>query len=343
MNIYLQATQHKTLTRPPIWMMRQAGRYLPEYQKIRQKHSFLEMIRTPDIATEITLQPITRFGMDAAILFCDILVTAELLGSQLEFVEKKGPIIDNPIRSESDIQQIPKHNTSDYLNYVTQAIQQLKQELPSHVPLLGFAGAPFTVASYMIEGKSAPQLPTIKQLIGKNPTVLTQLLDKLTEVTIDYLGMQIDAGVDSIQLFDTWAGELSWLDVQEYSLNPIKKITTALKQKYPTTPITLFTKQTSRIVPFVPSLNIDILSVDWQSSLPFIRQNIPSNIGLQGNLDPQLLSADVNVLKERVHTILNDMAPYNGYIFNLGHGILPTTPFDNVHRVVDWVKQFSKN
>ncbi len=341
MSVYLNALLLENLSRPPVWMMRQAGRYLPEYRKLREKYKFMEMMKTPDLATEITLQPIKRYGFDAAILFSDILTTAESLGAKLDFIEKKGPVISNPIRTIDDINKLKSQPIAIYAQFVYQAIKQIKQALPDNTPLIGFAGAPFTVASYMIEGGASPDLKQTKLLIGNEPDVLHELLKKLTTETTQYLIHQINAGVDVIQIFDTWAGLLSFDDFNTFSLPYIKSIVTEIKTKFPTIPISIYCKYSTTFSPLLCQLPINCISLDWQTSLTWAKDNIPNHIAIQGNLDPALLRANHDVLKSRVLSILDTMSNRNGYIFNLGHGITPDIPFESVQLLVDTIKGYS--
>ncbi len=339
-SLYLNATHSiNTLGRPPIWMMRQAGRYMPTYRAIREKYSFLEMIRTPDIATEITLQPIDQFGFDAAILFSDILVTGEVLGRKVEFVEKKGPIFDHPIRTLADVAELSIDNVPEKLAYVTNAIRLLKPELRSrNTPLIGFAGAPFTVAAYMVEGQSSADLKTLKTIRYNNPEILHALLEKLTAVTIDYLNAQIEAGVDALQLFDTWAIHLSWDDIQEFSFAYIYKILTNLHNPNDI-PITLFAKGSSAFAPLMAALPITVISLDWNADLTKMRHDYPQ-LAIQGNMDPYTLYADRRILTSRVTHLLTTMGQDPGYVFNLGHGIMPDMNPDAIRHVVDLVKGY---
>ena len=339
-SIYLNATQSlNTIGRPPIWMMRQAGRYMPTYRAIREKHTFLEMIRTPEIATDITLQPIDQFGFDAAILFSDILVTAEVLGRKVEFVEKKGPIFDRAIRTMADVAELFTDHVTEKLAYVTSAIRLLKPELQKrNTPLIGFAGAPFTVAAYMVEGQSSSDLKILKTMLFNDPGTVHALLEKLTKVTIDYLNAQIEAGVDALQLFDTWAIHLSWDDVQEFSFNYIHKILENLHNPR-RIPITLFAKGSSAFAPLMATMPIDVISLDWNADLRCMRQQYPQ-LAIQGNLDPYVLYASPDILTERISRLLGAMGRDPGYVFNLGHGIMPDMNPESIRRVVDIVKGY---
>jgi uroporphyrinogen decarboxylase len=334
--IYINAARQKnTSGKPPIWMMRQAGRYLPQYRKVREKHTFLEMVKNPEVATEVTLQPIDIFGFDAAILFCDILVTAEAMGCGLQFIEKKGPVFDKPIQTQNDILALSTENIPEKLAYVADAIQLIQKELtPRNIPLIGFAGAPFTVASYMIEGQSSPDLKNLKKLMYSNPHLFHELLQKLTTVTLIYLKEQIKAGVDAIQVFDTWASHLSFSDYVTFSLPYIRQIIEGLPAEVPKT---VFCKNSAAFAPLLAQLPVQAVSLDWGCSLSTMRKTLGHNITLQGNLDPYALFASPEILTQSVQRILQEMNQDPGFIFNLGHGLMPDINPDQVKRVVDLV------
>jgi len=323
--------------RPPVWLMRQAGRYMPQYRKIREKHDFLQMCRTPEIATEVTLQPIKEFGLDAAILFSDILVIPDALDTGLRFEEGAGPIIDRPIRSALDIPRLPSHSMKEKLNYVAEAIKLLKKELK--VPLIGFAGGPFTVASYMIEGASSKTLRNTKKWMLRDPESFHRLLRKLTNDTIEYVEMQIDAGADVIQIFDSWAHVLSNRHFQEFSLAYMKSIVNAIKLKG--VPSILFCRGSSVFAPQLAEAQPSAVGVDWNADITTIRKYVPSDIGLQGNLDPDILYAPKETIQTEVNAILNAMKGTPNHIFNLGHGIAPDVSPDAVKILVNTVKEFS--
>ena len=339
MSKFLKAAAcQNTHSSPPIWMMRQAGRYLPEYRAIREHHSFMQMMKNPDLVVDITLQPIRRYQFDAAILFSDILVTAEASGCHLDFIEKKGPVISNPVRNLKSLQQLKKPPMQEATPYVFESIKRLKEQLSNNTPLIGFCGAPFTVASYMIEGGSSANLETVKYIMGHQPNILHSLLDHLSDLTIDYLNQQIVSGVDALQIFDTWAGLLSWEDFKQYSFNYLQKIITSLNNPN-NIPIALFAKGTASFLPLIAALNPTIISLDWQCSLSETRKHYP-HIALQGNLDPAYLMASPTILKEKTRQLLTSMKNDPGYIFNLGHGITPKVPIENVQLLVDTVKNF---
>lgn len=334
-SLLLDALNCRNRSRPPIWLMRQAGRYMPEYRQIRSKYSFLEMCHTPELAAEITLLPIRAFGFDAAILFSDILVIPEALNMGLHFEEKAGPIIDKPVETPSDIEALPFVNMQEALNYVEKAIRLLTPQL--NVPLLGFAGAPFTVASYMIEGKSSRDLKKTKQWMVRDPGSFHKLLGIITEHTISYLKMQLEAGVQAVQLFDSWANVLSHSHFREFSLAYMEKIIKSLKN----TPVILFCKGSSVFAPQLAELSPAAISLDWNADISLTRKLIPQTIALQGNLDPDILYAPPSVIQKETKRILKGMQKEPGYIFNLGHGILPDTPVDSVKTLVATVQESS--
>jgi uroporphyrinogen decarboxylase len=322
-----------TSGKTPVWLMRQAGRYLPEYRALRAKHSFLEMCHTPELATEITHMPIKRFGFDAAIVFSDILVVGEAMGGHLHFDEGIGPIFDNPVRNEKDIQSLSEKNIEHKLHYVSQTIKALKKDLK--VPLIGFAGAPFTVASYLVEGKSSRDLKTTKKWIFSHPESFHSLMDKITQATIDYLNMQIDSGVDALQIFDTWANYLGPTQFQEFSQNYLNKILKGLKRNIP---VILFCKGSAAYAPMLAQINPSGISVDWNCTLSDMRKYIPVPIALQGNLDPDTLYGSQEVIRKEVGRLLRSMSGDKGFIFNLGHGILPDIPIQSVETLVETIK-----
>ena len=340
-NAYLDTlNKSKTASRIPIWMMRQAGRYLPEYRNIRKQHSFLDMVYTPDVATEITLQPIRRYGFDAAILFSDILVTPQALGMELRFTEGVGPQFLNPIQSQAAAKSFSRDMS--VLSPIYQTIRQLKAELPNETALIGFAGAPFTVASYMIEGGSSKDLKTTKKMMMTDPDLFSAILDEVTDVTIEYLLEQCKAGVDALQIFDTWISHLDWAACQQYSAAYVEKIVSALRQQGIQLPITFFGKQTSVFYPMYASTGVNVISIDWNGHMGRIDNDLDPTIGLQGNLDPFTLYGPEQAIKNAVTTICNSIQSDRPFIFNLGHGLMPDIPVDAVQTVIDTVRSLTK-
>lgn len=332
-SLLLNALQGRNTSRPPIWLMRQAGRYMPAYRALRQKYSFLEMCHHPDLITEVTLLPIQSFGMDAAILFSDILIVPEAMGLGLQFKDDVGPIIENPITSVQDIDRIGMPDAISY-SFLQKGIQQLKKILK--VPLIGFSGAPFTVASYMIEGKTSRDHKKTKQMMLSHPLDFHRLLKKIADWTLHYLNKQIDSGVDVIQIFDSWANALGYTQFCEYSLSYLSYILEGLKHR--NIPVILFCKGSSVFAPQLAQIKPSGISLDWNCDITHMRQWIPSSIAIQGNLDPHILYAPKEMIIKETNRILDGMENDPGFIFNLGHGILPDIPEESVRTLVECVK-----
>jgi uroporphyrinogen decarboxylase len=334
-SLLVNALHCRNQERAPVWLMRQAGRYMPEYRALRQKYSFLEMCHHPELIAEITQQPLRAFGMDAAILFSDILVIPEALGLGLRFEDGTGPIIERPLSSAIDVSLLPKVEMQDALDYVVQGIKLLRSSL--NVPLIGFCGAPFTLASYMIEGKTSRDMRKTKQWMLRDPVSFHALLERLVEEAIVYLEMQIAAGVQAVQIFDSWAGVLGHAQFCEFSLAYLKKIVQKIKPKVP---VVLFCRGASVFAPDLVQANPSAISVDWNAHLGSLRKQIPPSIAIQGNLDPDILYAPLPSLRKEVKTLLDSMKGDPGYIFNLGHGITPEVPVEAVKELVDYVKDY---
>lgn len=334
--LFLDALAKKNhIGRPPVWLMRQAGRYMPEYRAIRSRYSFLEMCHKPEIAAEVTQLPIKRFGFDAAILFSDILVVCEALGIPIHFEEGVGPIIGNPIVSNADIHNLQIGEVSSILGYVGEAIKLVKSQIS--VPLIGFCGAPFTVASYLIEGRSSHDLKKTKKWLFQNPENLHHLLEKITICTLDYLKMQIASGVDAIQIFDSWACFLGPEQFRSFSFAYLKRILNELSPLK--IPIILFCRGSASFLPQLVELQPAGISIDWSCDLSQIRQSIPSSIALQGNLDPFILYSSPDSIRKEVGKLLKCMQGDPAYIFNLGHGVFPDISVDAVQTLVDTIKE----
>jgi uroporphyrinogen decarboxylase len=314
--------------------MRQAGRYMPEYRQLRAKYSFIEMCHQPELVAEITQMPLRVFGFDAAILFSDILVIPEALGVGLHFEEGIGPIIERPLQSAADITKLPIPDIAKSLHYVPDAIRLLKPQLK--VPLLGFCGAPFTVASYMIEGGSSRDLKKTKQWMLRDPESFHVLLDKIADSTIEYLNLQIEAGVDAIQIFDSWAHFLGHAQFRQFSLAYFDKIMRGISKR--DIPIILFCRGSAAFAPILAEIAPAAISLDWNAEIAHMRTRIPSTIALQGNLDPDILYGDKHTIRKEVNNILTGMQGDPAYIFNLGHGIHPDTPVDAVKILVECVQ-----
>lgn len=336
-NLFLDAAFSKSTERPPVWMMRQAGRFMPEYWEIKNKYSFLEMCKTPEIAADVTMLPVDLLGIDAAILFSDILVTGEAMGGDLSFTQGVGPRFSNPVQSMADVDKLDI-NVLPKLQYVADAIKVVQQRLNGSIPLIGFAGAPFTVMSYLVEGGSSKDFKKTKLLIHNHPDIAHKLLGKIAAVTTDYLNMQIEAGVNALQIFDSWALSLAWNDYNEFSHRYIQQIISNLNRK--DIPIISFCKGSSVFAPMMAEAKPDVISVDWNADLLNIKKILPSGIAVQGNLDPHILYADKAVIKKTIIKLFERMRDEKGFIFNLGHGIMPDIPFDNVKYAVEVVKEF---
>jgi uroporphyrinogen decarboxylase len=336
-NLFLDAAFSKQTERPPVWMMRQAGRFMPEYWEIKNKYSFLEMCKTPEIAADVTMLPVDLLGIDAAILFSDILVTAEAMGGDLSFTQGVGPKFANPVRNLTDIEAL-EVDVLDRLQYVADAIKVIQQRLNGSIPLIGFAGAPFTVMSYLVEGGSSKDFKITKLLIHNHPELAHKLLAKIAKVTADYLNLQIAAGVNAVQIFDSWALALSWNDYQEFSHRYIQEIIANLNKK--DIPVISFCKGSSVFAPIMAEAKPDVISVDWNADLLNIKNSLPAGIAVQGNLDPHILYADKPVIRKEILRLFERMRTEKGFIFNLGHGIMPDIPFDNVKYAIEVVKDF---
>jgi uroporphyrinogen decarboxylase len=333
---FLSACRREPVDVTPVWFMRQAGRYMAEYRAIREKYSLIEICQHPEVAAEVTLQPVKALGVDAAILFADILLPAIPLGVGLEFAKGEGPILQNPIRTLEDIKKLRPVNPDSDLGYVMDAIRILRRELT--VPLIGFCGAPFTVASYMIEGGSSREFLKTKAMMYSAPEVWHALMEKLSVVLSDYLVAQIRAGAQTVQVFDSWVGALSPQDYEEFVLPYSQKILRDAKQE--NVPVIHFGTNTTTLLPLMKRAGGDVLGLDWRIPLDDGWKLLGEDVAVQGNLDPTILFAPLPEIKKRVHDILNRAEGRPDHIFNLGHGILQHTPVDNVKAVVDMVHEY---
>ncbi|WP_454062200.1 uroporphyrinogen decarboxylase [Candidatus Nitrospira salsa] len=335
---FLRACRREPVDRTPVWFMRQAGRYMKEYLEVRKRHSILDVCKTPELATEVTLQPIERFSLDAAIIFADILLPLEAMGLNLEFIESKGPVFHNPVRSDADVERlIPVDGES--FGYAGAAIAMTRKALANRVPLIGFAGAPFTLASYAIEGGSSRDYRLTKDMMFARPDLWHALLTKLSNGVIEYLQVQIHAGAQAIQLFDSWVGCLSPDDYEEYVLPHTQRIFTALASAG--VPKIYFGTGTATLLPLMRKTGCDVMGLDWRVRLDEAWATIGYDLAVQGNLDPLVLGAPVKEIEKRVRKILQQANGRDGHIFNLGHGILPHIPVDAVEATIDIVHQFS--
>lgn len=335
-DLFIRAANSQQTERPPVWMMRQAGRFMPEYWEIKNKYSFLEMCKTPEIAADVTMLPVNLLGIDAAILFSDILVTAEAMGGNLSFEQGVGPRFSNPVRTKADADAL-NADSLDKLQYVADAIKEIQQRLAGKLPLIGFAGAPFTILSYLVEGGSTRDFKQTKLMLNNEPELAHSILQKIADLTINYLNMQVDAGVDALQLFDSWANALSWNDYKEFSHRYNKYILDNIKR---IVPVISFSKAASVFAPLMIESKPDVISVDWNADLKNLKQSLPVGIAVQGNLDPIVMYADKAVIKKKILELFERMRGEKGFIFNLGHGIMPDMPFDHVKYAVEVIKEF---
>jgi uroporphyrinogen decarboxylase len=335
---FLKACRLENTDRTPVWLMRQAGRYMPAYRKLRERHTLLEMFKTPEIAAEVTLQPITVFELDAAIIFADILLPLEGMGIRLEFAEKEGPRIQNPVRTSANVAALKDCDPEADLGYVLQALRMVRAEIDGKVPLIGFAGAPFTLASYAIEGAARNFLRT-KGMMYEDPDLWHHLMDKLARIVSSFLLAQARAGAQVVQLFDSWVGCLSPDDYRDYVLPHTRMIFGALKEAG--IPSIHFGTGTADLLPLMRAAGGDVIGVDWRTNLDDAWARIGSGVGIQGNLDPVMLLAPKSLLAQRSREILDRVGDRPGHIFNLGHGILPPTPEDAVKALIDTVHGYS--
>lgn len=320
--------------------MRQAGRYLPEYRAVRAKADFLTMCKTPELAAEVTLQPIDIINVDAAIIFSDILVIPEAMGMHLEMHEGRGPVFPKPIRNEQDANELKNIDPTKDLKYVLDAVSLTKKELNNRVPLIGFSGSPWTLLTYMVEGRGSKNFTEVKKLIYNNPSLAHKILEKLSDVIADYLSAKIESGCNAVQIFDTWGGVLSPNNFLEFSLQYVEKIISKIKRK--DEPVIFFAKGVHHNIDRMASSGADVLGLDWTMDLGNVRKQVGNKVALQGNLDPTILYGNKEYIHQEVKRVLGSFGNGNGHIFNLGHGILPDIDPENVKALVQYVKEESK-
>jgi uroporphyrinogen decarboxylase len=336
-DLLLRALRGEKTERTPVWMMRQAGRYLPEYMVLREKYGFFERCQTPELACEITLQPIDIVGVDAAILFSDILVVPQAMGLEVQLIESKGPVLPDPIKTTNDLNRVRVPNVDETLGYVFDAIKLIKQELNGRVPLIGFAGAPWTILCYMVQGKGSKTFDEAKIFCYTQPELAHQLLQMITDTTIAYLKGQIAAGADTVQIFDSWGGLLGPKDFENISLKYISQIVEALKDE---APVIVFAKGAWHSLAEMAATGAAGLGIDWCIKPELARQFAGKNITLQGNFDPAKLLSPIPVIQKEVKAMLKAFGGHH-HIANLGHGILPNVPVDHARAFVDTVKEWS--
>jgi uroporphyrinogen decarboxylase len=332
---FLNACACEPVDRPPVWLMRQAGRCLPEYRALKQEFSFLQLVQTPELAAEVTLQPVRRFGFDAAILFSDILVVAEAMGQGYHFREKGGVEMEFALRGEEDIERLQPEGVVERLQYVAKALPIVKEALNGETALLGFAGSPWTLANFMLEGGSAKEYARAKELFFAEPDLFELLSGKLTQAIIAFLQLQIDAGADAIQIFDSLAGVLPGNAYERASGDSIRQIVSALKGQVP---VIVFARGCHGSWEPLVDTGAQVLGIDWNLRLAEVRTRLPGGVGIQGNLDPALLTMTPAVVAEETRGLLDEMRGRNGYIFNLGHGVPPNAKLENIEALVATVR-----
>ncbi|MDX5585799.1 MAG: uroporphyrinogen decarboxylase [Aureibaculum sp.] len=336
-DLFLKALKGETVERPPVWMMRQAGRFLPEFMAIRDKYDFFTRCRTPELASEITVQPIRRFGMDAAILFSDILVIPQAMNIEVQMKPNFGPFLPNPVRDQIAVDNVVIPDVDVELGYVMEAIKATKEKLNNEVPLIGFAGSPWTILCYVVQGQGSKTFDKAKEFCFTNPVAAHQLLQKITDTTISYLKAKVKAGVDAVQIFDSWGGMLSPIDYQEFSWQYINQIIEALKDD---APVIAFGKGCWFALQDMAKSNASALGIDWTITPQNARYLTGGNMTLQGNFDPARLLSPPAEIKKMVTKMIKEFGK-DKYIVNLGHGILPNIPLDNAKAFIDAVKEYS--
>ncbi len=340
-DLFLRACRKEETERTPIWIMRQAGRYLPEYRAIREKADFKTMVKTPELASEVTIQPVDNIGVDAAIIFSDILVIPEAMGLDYKMVESVGPRFENVIKNHSDIVALDVEHVEEKLQYVFEAVRLSKKKLNGRVPLIGFSGSPFTLMTYMIEGGGSKNYVKTKQFLLNYSNEAHLLLEKITNAIIKYLSAKIEAGIDAFQIFDSWGGVLSQPHYLEFSLKYIDRIVKEVK-RINSEPSIVFSKGVHHSLKEIAETGTDVIGLDWTTRLSCALEATEGKTALQGNLDPVTLYADDEVIKREAERILKDFGRGNGHIFNLGHGILPSVEPSKAKLLVDFVKEESR-
>ena len=334
-HLFLRTLSGEKTERPPVWFMRQAGRYLPDYMKLKEKYSFFERVQNPDLAREITVMPVDQIGVDAAILFSDILVIAQSLGLKVDMIPGRGPVLETA-RTQSEVNRLNVEGTHDFFKYANPAIKAVKEGLNNRVPLIGFAGSPWTLLCYIVQGQGSKDFGIAKAFIVNEPIRAKLLLDKITEATIDYLNIQIDAGCDALQIFDSWGGMLSPEMYSEFSLPYLQRIMAAMQDR---APVILFAKGAWYALKELQETGAAALGLSWTTPASFAREICGSKIVLQGNLDPSILLAKPDAVKIATIKMIDQFGP-GRHIVNLGHGVLPQTSVDSARAFVDAAKSY---
>jgi uroporphyrinogen decarboxylase len=338
-SVFLRACRREKTPYTPVWLMRQAGRYMPEYRALRDRVPFLTLCKTPDLAAQVTVEAVERLGVDAAILFADILLILEPMGVGLEFSKGDGPVIHRPVRSGTDVDRLVESPPAETVPFVFEAVRKARAGLPVHIPLIGFSGAPFTVASYLIEGGSSRNYIETKQLMYQDPGAWRALLELLVRTITAYVNGQIAAGAQAVQFFDSWIGCLSPADYRTFILPHMQSLFASIT---PGVPVIHFGTDTSGLLELMTEAGGDVIGVDWRINLDVAWRRIGHELALQGNLDPVTLFAPRDELRKQIKRVLQEAAGRLGHIFNLGHGILPQTPVDNVVALVNMVHEISE-
>ncbi len=339
---FLRALKRQPVDRTPVWIMRQAGRYLPEYRATRaEAGGIIELFRSAELACEVTLQPLRRFPLDAAILFSDILTVPDAMGLGLYFEPGEGPCFESPVRDAAAVDALPAIDPTRELDYVINAVRTIVRELDGAVPLIGFSGSPWTLATYMVEGGSSKDFARTKTLAYDQPEVMQRLLGKLSRAVTDYLLAQIDAGAQAVQVFDTWGGSLSAAAYREFSLAPMREIVAGIKARHPDLPVILFTKGGGLWLEAIEATGCDAIGLDWTVDIGVARERVGDRVALQGNMDPAVLRASPERIRQEVAQILESYGRGHGHVFNLGHGVTPDIDPDHVAAMVDAVAELS--
>lgn len=342
--LILQAARKQPVSRPPVWLMRQAGRYMPEFRAIRAKVDFLTLCDTPELVVEVSMQPVDQLGVDGAIIFSDLLVPARDMGADLEYVKGTGPVIHNPIRHEDDLKALRDPDPSEASPALGQAISMLQREVEPRIPVLGFTGAPWTTAAYMIEGGGSRNYVHIKQMMYTRPELFAQLLERISGVLVKYLCYQVESGARMVQIFDSWAGALSAADYRAFALPATQAVIRGFKAQHPEVPLILYVGNSGHFLADTVASGADLLSLDWRVDLLAAMQQYGDQVAFQGNIDPVRLFSTPEDVAAQVHSLIDSTHAAGwktGHIVNLGHGILPETPVANVKRFVETVQSYA--